>query len=137
MSSFCHLYLRFWYVWQWPNRHSSISWVSISAIFDFKAVYNSILFSSPYLVLLSNLNLCSFWSPRCPHIKSVNQGMPVFGFRASSHKKNLELYLEHMQHTDKLFLVNCENFSFWQGKCDKFGQTLYILKLCCLNTMNM
>ena len=47
--------------------------------FQFNEVYNLILFSYP-LVLLSNLNLrgfrylCFFM---CPHIKSVNQGMPV------------------------------------------------------------
>ena len=48
--------------------------------FQFKAVYNSILFSSP-LVLLSNLDLCCFCFPcffMCPHINSVNQGMPVY-----------------------------------------------------------
>ena len=56
--------------------------------------------------------------------------MSVFGFMAIGQlsQKDLERYVEHMQHTDKLFLVNCENFSFWQGKCDKFGQTLYIFK---------
>ena len=41
--------------------------------FRFNAVYISILFSSP-LVLLSNLDLRGF---RCPHINSVNRGMPV------------------------------------------------------------
>ena len=58
--------------------------------FWFSAVYNSILFSSP-LVLLSNLDLGGFLelvdtNPMvfatavffmCPHINSVNQGMPV------------------------------------------------------------
>ena len=48
--------------------------------FQFYSVYNSILFSSP-LVLLNNLNLQGFCfhgfcvSPHC--INSVNQGMPV------------------------------------------------------------
>ena len=47
--------------------------------FRFTAVYNSILFSS-LLVLLSNLDLRDFcfrgffW---CPHINSLNRGMPV------------------------------------------------------------
>ena len=43
-------------------------------------VYNSTLFSSP-LVLLSNQDLRGFRLPRffmCPHINSVNQGMPVY-----------------------------------------------------------
>ena len=45
--------------------------------FRFNAVYNSILFSSP-LVLLSNLNLrFCFRFFLCPHINSVNRGMPV------------------------------------------------------------
>ena len=47
--------------------------------FGLSAVYNSILFSSP-LVLLSNLNLRGFLFPRffmCPQIKSINWGMPV------------------------------------------------------------
>ena len=47
--------------------------------FRFNAVYNSILFSSP-LVLLSNLDLHGFCFPRffmCLHINSVNQGMPA------------------------------------------------------------
>ena len=48
--------------------------------FRFNAIYDSILFSSP-LVLLSNLNLHGFCFPRfffmCPHINSVNPGMPV------------------------------------------------------------
>ena len=47
--------------------------------FRFNGVYNSILFFSP-LVLLSNFDLHSF--PfciflMCPHINSVNQGIPV------------------------------------------------------------
>ena len=49
--------------------------------FQFTAVYNSILFSST-LVLLSNLDLRGFWFCVfcvCPHINSVNQGMPVIG----------------------------------------------------------
>ena len=48
--------------------------------FRFNAVYNSILFSSP-LVLLGNLDLRSFCLPcffMCPHINSVNRGMPVY-----------------------------------------------------------
>ena len=45
--------------WICDYRHSSISTVSISAVFRFTAVYNSIIFSST-LVLLSNLNLRSF-----------------------------------------------------------------------------
>ena len=47
--------------------------------FWFYAVYNSILFSSP-LVLLSNLDLRGFRFPlffMCPHINGVNRGMPV------------------------------------------------------------
>ena len=48
--------------------------------FRFTAVYNSILFSSP-LVLLSKLDLRGFYAFAvlflCPHINSVNQGMPV------------------------------------------------------------
>ena len=47
--------------------------------FQFNAVYNSILFSSP-LVLLSNLDLRGFRFPPfflCPHINGVNRGMPV------------------------------------------------------------
>ena len=47
--------------------------------FWFNAVYNSILFSSP-LVLLSNLDLRVFWFRVVflfPHINSANQGMPV------------------------------------------------------------
>ena len=55
--------------------HSSISW-----IFDLtRFIYNAILFSSP-LVLLSNLELCSFcfpWFFICPHIISINLDMPV------------------------------------------------------------
>ena len=49
--------------------------------FQFNAVYNSILFSSP-LVLLSNLDLrgfCFLGFFVCPHINSVNGGMPVYG----------------------------------------------------------
>ena len=48
--------------------------------FRFNVVYNSIIFSSP-LVLLSNLDLRRFWFSRffmCPHINSVKRGMPVF-----------------------------------------------------------
>ena len=48
--------------------------------FQFTTVYNSILFSS-HLVLLSNLDLSSFClrvSFMCPHINSVNRGMPVY-----------------------------------------------------------
>jgi hypothetical protein len=41
---------------------------------QFNAVYNSILFSSP-LVLLSNLDLRIFFV--CHHFNSVNRGMPV------------------------------------------------------------
>ena len=47
--------------------------------FQFNAVYNSIIFSFP-LVLLSNLDLRGFRFPRffmCPHINSINRGMPV------------------------------------------------------------
>ena len=47
--------------------------------FRFTAVYNSILFSS-LLVLLSNLDfrgLCLLGFILCPHINSVNRGMPV------------------------------------------------------------
>ena len=50
--------------------------------FRFTAVYNSILFSSP-LVLLSNLDYVVFASAvfyLCPHINSVNWGMPVLSF---------------------------------------------------------
>jgi hypothetical protein len=46
--------------------------------FGFNVIYNSILFSSP-LVLLSNLDLRGFCFPgffMCPHINSVNRGMP-------------------------------------------------------------
>ena len=47
--------------------------------FRFNEVYNSIIFSSP-LVLLSNLDLRGYRFPcffMCPHINSVNRGMPV------------------------------------------------------------
>ena len=48
--------------------------------FRFTVVYKSILFSSP-LVLPSNLDLRGFcfrvFFNLCPHINSVNQGMPV------------------------------------------------------------
>ena len=48
--------------------------------FQFNVVYNSILFSSPS-VLLRNLNLRGFRFPHfffmCPHVNSVNRGMPV------------------------------------------------------------
>ena len=47
--------------------------------FLFSTVHNSILFSSP-LVLVSNLHLHGFPFPRffmCPHINNVNRGMPV------------------------------------------------------------
>ena len=56
--------------------------------FRFNEVYNSILFSSP-LVLLSNLDLHGFWFPWffiCPHINSVNQGIPVHLFVFEIHK---------------------------------------------------
>ena len=46
--------------------------------FRFKAVYNSILFSSP--LVLSNHDLRGFCFPRffmCPHINSVDRGMSV------------------------------------------------------------
>ena len=58
-------------------RHSLISVVSISTIFDLTGF---ILFSSP-LVLLSNLNLNSIRFLQvflmCPHINNIIQGMPV------------------------------------------------------------
>ena len=47
--------------------------------FGFNVVYNSILFSSPS-VLLSNLDFSGFCFRGfilCPHINSVNQGMHV------------------------------------------------------------
>ena len=47
--------------------------------FRFNAVYNSILFSSP-LVLITNLDFRGFASPVflfCPHINCVNRGMPL------------------------------------------------------------
>ena len=47
--------------------------------FLFAAVYNSIIFSSP-LVLLSDLDLQGFCFFLYPHINSVNQGMPVVRF---------------------------------------------------------
>ena len=70
------------------NQLYNVTWSSVQAFLDFRgfdfrgfrftAVYNSILFSSP-LVLLSNLDLCVFGSAffLCPHINSVNRGMPV------------------------------------------------------------
>ena len=47
--------------------------------FWFTAVYDSILFSSP-VVLLSNLDLHSFCFHffLCPHINRINRGMPVY-----------------------------------------------------------
>ena len=47
--------------------------------FRFNAVYNSILFFTP-LVILSNIGYMVFASTGflwCPHINSVNRGMPV------------------------------------------------------------
>ena len=43
-------------------------------------IYNSILFFS-LLVLLSNLDLCGFYFFGCPHINSVNPGMPVHPYK--------------------------------------------------------
>ena len=69
--------------------HHSRKWLWIQAFLDFlsfdfcdfrfNAVYNSILFCSPS-ILLSNLDLCDLRPPlfsMCPHINSVNRGMPV------------------------------------------------------------
>ena len=55
--------------------------------FWFNAVYNSILFSFP-LVPLNNLDFCSFCFRGlflCPHINSVNRGMPVPRWTYSNH----------------------------------------------------
>ena len=51
-------------------RHSSISAVLGSAVFRFNVVYNSILFSSP-LVLLNNLDLHSFRIPLVFYVSSL------------------------------------------------------------------
>ena len=62
--------------------------------FQFNAVYNSILFSSP-LVLLSNLDLRGFRFPRffmCPHINRI-RGIPViriFSIIECSRKNQME-----------------------------------------------
>ena len=61
--------------------------------FRFNAVYNSVLFSSP-LVLLSNLDLHNFCIGffLCPHIDSVNRGMPVFTFHLVRFLAKNQLY---------------------------------------------
>ena len=72
----------------WARAQHSIQAFLVFRGFDFHnflftAVYNSILFSSP-LVLLSNLNLRGFCFRGfflSPHINSVNRGMPVLETR--------------------------------------------------------
>ena len=84
--------------------------------FRFKVVYNSILFSSP-LVLLSNLHSLSKVFFMCPHINSVNRGMHVvqktasicwklfFRFYWNSNKSNSQnLHLVVLLVTSKSFL---------------------------------
>ena len=69
--------------------------------FRFNAVYNSILFSSP-LVLLSNLNLRSFCFLRCPYNNSVNQGMPVIWLCPQPDKVSY-LKWKHVSHSKFCF----------------------------------
>ena len=63
--------------------------------FWFNVVYNSIIFSSA-LVLLSNLDLRSFFFCcffLCPHINSVNRGMPVLDSDHLFYDKNLKFLI--------------------------------------------
>ena len=94
----CNFTVSLYQIWFWAMYHyqhlsksAFQSWIckvqlTIPAFLDFRGFnlhnfwfYNSILFSSP-LVLISNLDLHGFLFLRfflCPHINSVNQGMPV------------------------------------------------------------
>ena len=59
--------------------------IKVFQSFGFNAVYNSILFSFPS-VLLSNPDFRGFRSPRffmSPHASSITQGMPVCIFIAA------------------------------------------------------
>ena len=74
--------------------------------FRFTTVYNSILFSSP-LVILSNLDLHGFYLPQffmCPHINSVNPGMPLHIYIWACIFKKLKVHeTNFLQH---LFAIN-------------------------------
>ena len=72
--------------------------------FRFNTVYNSILFSSP-LVLLSNLDFRGFRFPRffhvSPDINSVNRGMPV-----SFSKESATMEVSYHQYKQKILKVS-------------------------------
>ena len=82
--------------------------------FWFNVVYNSILFSSP-LVLLSNLDFLSFRFPlffMCPHINSVNQGMPVFCADSIFYSFQFWVKVEFNSVFTILFLKNSSRFHY-------------------------
>ena len=79
--------------------------------FLFSTVHNSILFSSP-LVLVSNLDLCGFCSAAfilCPHINSVNPGMPVHRQSKFWGKKHID-FLSNSKKTQWILGYNSNNF---------------------------
>ena len=76
--------------------------------FQFTAVHNSILFSSP-LVLLKVISIYAVFASAfflCPHINNINQGMPVFIY-------SLNLYPSQDKEYNFTHIVFTEDHIHW------------------------